>query len=96
MEANTTGKVQCNKCKTVYDPVIKVLERVCPECLSMKTVPVEQAQRVSKVKARHLPGLLFCRSRWAYSPWYCFSSTRAEPANWLMRFFTAMRWPLVW
>lgn len=40
MEANTTGKVQCTKCQTVYDPVIKVLERVCPQCLSMKTVPV--------------------------------------------------------
>ena len=41
MEANTTGKVQCTKCNTVYEPVIKVLERVCPECLSIKTVPVE-------------------------------------------------------
>jgi len=43
MEAKTTGKVQCTKCQAVYEPVIKVLERVCPECLSMKTVPVEQA-----------------------------------------------------
>ena len=43
MEAKTTGKVQCTKCQAVYEPVIKVLERVCPECLSMKTVRVEQA-----------------------------------------------------
>jgi Zn finger protein HypA/HybF involved in hydrogenase expression len=42
MEANTTGKVQCTKCNTIYDPVIKVLERVCPQCLSIKTVPLDQ------------------------------------------------------
>lgn len=41
MKANITGMVQCTKCNAVYEPVIKVLERVCPECLSMKTVPVE-------------------------------------------------------
>ncbi len=41
MEANTTGRVQCNKCKAVYAPVIKVLERVCPQCLSMKTVVLQ-------------------------------------------------------
>lgn len=40
MEANTTGRIQCNRCKAVYKPAIKVLERVCPECLSMKTVPL--------------------------------------------------------
>ncbi|MGE8279754.1 MAG: hypothetical protein ACN6O2_04895 [Stenotrophomonas sp.] len=43
MEANTTGRVQCTKCKAVYTPVIKVLERVCPECLSMKTVRLQAA-----------------------------------------------------
>lgn len=42
MEASTTGKVQCTKCQTVYEPVIKVLERVCPQCLSIKTVPVDK------------------------------------------------------
>ncbi len=41
MEANTTGIIQCNKCKAVYEPVIKVLERVCPQCLSMKTVVLQ-------------------------------------------------------
>ncbi len=45
MEANTTGRVQCMKCNAVYEPAIKVLERVCPECLSIKTVPVEAAPR---------------------------------------------------
>lgn len=44
MEANTTGKVQCTKCQAVYEPVIKVLERVCPECLSIKTVPLETSE----------------------------------------------------
>lgn len=43
MEASTTGRVQCMKCNAVYEPAIKVLERVCPECLSMRTVPVEAA-----------------------------------------------------
>ena len=37
MEAKTPGQIQCNKCNAVYAPVIKVLERVCPQCLSMKT-----------------------------------------------------------
>lgn len=41
MEANITGKVQCTRCNTIYEPAIKVLERVCPECLSIKTVPLE-------------------------------------------------------
>ncbi len=41
MEANTTGRVQCMKCKAVYAPAIKVLERVCPECLSIKTMPLQ-------------------------------------------------------
>ncbi|MCW4455677.1 hypothetical protein OK348_12865 [Flavobacterium sp. MXW15] len=45
MEANTTGWVQCMKCNAVYEPAIKVLERVCPECLSIRTAPVEQDQR---------------------------------------------------
>ncbi len=40
MEAKTTGRVQCTRCKAVYEPAIKVLERVCPECLSIKTVPL--------------------------------------------------------
>ncbi len=31
----------------------------------------------------------------AYSPWYCFSSTRAEPATRLISFFTCTRSPLV-
>lgn len=46
MEAITTGMVQCMKCNTVYQPAIKVLESVCPMCLSIKTapVPVEQAR----------------------------------------------------
>jgi hypothetical protein len=40
MEAITTGMVQCMKCNTVYQPAIKVLESVCPMCLSIKTAPV--------------------------------------------------------
>ncbi|WP_272494136.1 hypothetical protein [Stenotrophomonas mori] len=28
------------KCQTVYRPAIKVLESVCPMCLSIKTAPV--------------------------------------------------------
>jgi len=40
MEAVTTGMVQCMKCNTVYQPAIKVLESVCPMCLSIKTAPV--------------------------------------------------------
>lgn len=50
MEANTTGRVQCMKCKAVYAPVIKVLERVCPECLSIKTVALQASQQ-SRVNA---------------------------------------------
>ena len=51
MEATTTGKVQCTKCNTVYDPVIKVLERVCPECLSIKTIPVESQDSTAAASA---------------------------------------------
>ena len=51
MEANTTGKVQCTKCQTVYEPVIKVLERVCPQCLSIKTVPVESHESNAQATA---------------------------------------------
>jgi hypothetical protein len=29
----------------VYAPVIKVLERVCPECLSIKTVALQASQQ---------------------------------------------------
>lgn len=47
MEANTTGRVQCMKCNAVYAPAIKVLERVCPECLSMRTVRVEAASQTT-------------------------------------------------
>lgn len=43
MEANTTGWVQCGKCNAVYEPAIKVLERVCPQCLSIKTAPLDTA-----------------------------------------------------
>ncbi len=41
MEADTTGWVQCMKCNAVYEPVISVLERVCPQCLSIKTMPMD-------------------------------------------------------
>jgi predicted nucleic acid-binding Zn-ribbon protein len=51
MEANITGKVQCTKCQTVYEPVIKVLERVCPQCLSIKTVPVESQDSTTEATA---------------------------------------------
>lgn len=44
MEANMAGRVLCTKCKAVYAPAIKVLERVCPECLSMKTVILQAPQ----------------------------------------------------
>jgi Zn finger protein HypA/HybF involved in hydrogenase expression len=44
MEANTTGRIQCRKCHSVYAPVIKVLERVCPQCLSMKIVRLDNGQ----------------------------------------------------
>lgn len=49
MEAITTGMVQCMKCNTVYRPAIKVLESVCPMCLSIKTAPVpaEQARNAA-------------------------------------------------
>jgi len=29
------------KCNAVYEPVIRVLERVCPQCLSIKTMPMD-------------------------------------------------------
>ncbi|WP_305806119.1 hypothetical protein [Stenotrophomonas sp. YIM B06876] len=45
MEASTTGRVQCMKCNTVYEPAIKVLERVCPQCLSIKTIPFDAARQ---------------------------------------------------
>ena len=39
MQADMTGWIQCKRCNAVYEPAIKVLERVCPQCLSIKTVP---------------------------------------------------------
>ena len=41
MEAKTSAQIHCAKCNTVYAPAIKVLERVCPQCLSIKTSPVD-------------------------------------------------------
>lgn len=43
MKADTTGWIQCRKCNAVYEPAIKVLERVCPQCLSIKTVRLDVA-----------------------------------------------------
>lgn len=43
MKAGTTGWIQCKKCNAVYEPALKVLERVCPQCLSMKTVKLDVA-----------------------------------------------------
>lgn len=53
MEAITTGMVQCMKCNTVYQPVIKVLESVCPMCLSIKTAPVPAEQPRKAPAALH-------------------------------------------
>lgn len=47
MEANATGQVQCMRCKAVYEPVIKVLERVCPECLSIRTMPLQAGEHTA-------------------------------------------------
>lgn len=43
MQADMTGWIQCRKCNAVYEPAIKVLERVCPQCLSIKTVRLDVA-----------------------------------------------------
>ncbi|WP_269670739.1 hypothetical protein [Stenotrophomonas sp. SY1] len=32
------------KCNAVYEPAIKVLERVCPQCLSIKTVALDAGE----------------------------------------------------
>ena len=36
------------KCNAVYEPVIKVLERVCPQCLSIKTVSLQADEPASE------------------------------------------------